>query len=160
MAIYFELAAEVGGNENAAGEFSRYFSNLTYTFPDGRSCHTPINPLIKKDREGNWWSVITLSGANITGRGDTLVETDDDLTSLGLFLYDRLRTAPPFRFAYIGYEVEEFRTYSELIDNGEPDLPNNGVVISSEIYEYLNKPPDFLPFAPGYFWIPWQDAHW
>jgi hypothetical protein len=35
------------------------------------------------------------------------------MTELGILLYQRLLSAPPFRYALAGIEVDEFRTYSE-----------------------------------------------
>jgi hypothetical protein len=54
------------------------------------------------------------------------------MTELGMLLYKHLRIAPPFRYALVGVEVDEFRTYSELIE----DLPNlsiPGLVLAKKI---------------------------
>ena len=42
------------------------------------------------------------------------------MTELGILLYQRLLSAPSFRYALVGVEVDEFRTYNELLE----DLPN------------------------------------
>ena len=36
------------------------------------------------------------------------------------------------------------------------DIPFDGLVVSEEIYEYLNQSPGFVPFKPKYFWKPYK----
>jgi hypothetical protein len=46
-------------------------------------------------------------------------ETAYLMTEIGILLYRQLQSAPAFRFALVGVEVDEFRTYSELSDDLE-----------------------------------------
>ncbi len=39
------------------------------------------------------------------------------MTKLGILLYQKLRSASSFRHSILGVEVDEFRTYSELIED-------------------------------------------
>ncbi len=72
-------------------------------------------------------------------------------------MYQHLRSANDFRYALVGVEVDEFRYYHELLDmDSLTDIPFNGLVVSEEIYEYLNQPPGFVPFKPKYFWKPYK----
>jgi hypothetical protein len=54
------------------------------------------------------------------------------MTELGIFLYHTLRLAPSFRYALVGVEVDEFRTYSELTEDlSKLSLP--GLVLAKEL---------------------------
>lgn len=54
---------------------------------------------------------------NISELGIDSPESAYVITELGIFLYHTLRFAPSFRYALVGVEVDEFRTYSELIED-------------------------------------------
>src|SRR5438105_8135360 len=112
MALLFELAAEFDKNKAAASEFAKHFSGLTYQLSGNRLSRINAYPRdIRRDSEGNYWCAVVPSGASITGRPDRIVENEEELTALGFFLYEHLRSAPAFRYAYVGYEAEEFRTF-------------------------------------------------
>jgi hypothetical protein len=52
-----------------------------------------------------------------------------------------------------GLEVDEFRTYSELIDDRTvASLP--GIVLDRDIWQLLGSPSALRSFATGYFWKP------
>jgi len=82
------------------------------------------------------------------------------MTELGSLLYQDLRlyTEFPytkFRYALVGVEVDEFRTYRELIK----DLPNlsiPGLVLSTEITQGLETLSGFQEFISGYIWQPYK----
>jgi hypothetical protein len=73
------------------------------------------------------------------------------MTELGILFYQTLRFAPSFRYALVGVEVDEFRTYSELME----DLPNlslPGLVLAKELTHGLEILPGFRPFSSNYIW--------
>jgi hypothetical protein len=85
------------------------------------------------------------------------------MTELGILLYQRLRSAPAFRYGIVGVEVDEFRTYSESIDDPTVvSLP--GIVVDSasqtlrerDIWQLLGSPSVLRSFATGYLWKPYE----
>jgi len=79
------------------------------------------------------------------------------ISEIALALYDRLRTAPPYRYALIGVEVDEFRRFGEL-DDDVVKLDFNGLVLADTVWERLGSPGIFVPFVPGYHWRPFTHA--
>jgi hypothetical protein len=76
------------------------------------------------------------------------------MTELGILMYQSLKFAPTFRYALVGVEVDEFRTYSELIE----DLPNiaiSGLVLAKSITQELGILTSFRSFSPHYVWQPY-----
>lgn len=78
-----------------------------------------------------------------------VARTDQERQQLAIFLYEHLRTAPPFRFAVVGLECHEF----EVFIRGALEA-FDGLVVSRQIYHEAGRPREFQPFAPGYFWVP------
>lgn len=76
------------------------------------------------------------------------------MTELGILLYQSLRFAPPFRYALVGVEVDEFRTYSELIEDLF-DLHIPGLVLSEVFKERVGESSAFRSFSRGYIWQPY-----
>ncbi|WP_227498589.1 hypothetical protein [Synechococcus sp. PCC 7336] len=77
------------------------------------------------------------------------------MTELGILLYQRLQSAPPFRYALVGLEVDEFRTYSESISEATvPSFP--GLVLAEMVWRSLGASILFRPFSPGYVWQPYE----
>lgn len=64
------------------------------------------------------------------------------MTELGILLYQHLRSAPPFRYALVGMEVDEFRTYSELLEESHtPSFP--GLVLAETVWQAIGSSPTF-----------------
>jgi hypothetical protein len=76
------------------------------------------------------------------------------MTELGILLYQSLRFAPPFRYALVGVEVDEFRTYSELIED-LPGLSIPGLVLARNIKPDLETLPAIRSFNPSHVWQPY-----
>ena len=76
------------------------------------------------------------------------------MTEIGIFLYQSLRFAPPFRYALVGMEVDEFRTYSELIE--EPALVFPGLVLAEAVWQATGASSVFRSFSLGYVWKPYE----
>lgn len=76
------------------------------------------------------------------------------MTALGILFYQHLRSAPEFRYALVGVEVDEFRTYSELLaDFSELSVP--GLVLAIEVGLEMDLSSGYCPFSPGYIWQPY-----
>ena len=151
MSWIFSLSAECGTEKAIADEFSLYFDKVSWILSKNNQsqCHTAIF----QDIEENWWCRVSPSGIGKVGI-DT-PETAYIMTEIGILLYQSLRFAPKFRYALVGLEVDEFRTYSELLE--EVSLQSfPGLVIAETIWQLLGSPPAFRSFSLGYVWKPYQ----
>src|SRR5579871_5196520 len=122
MAWIFELATEHGPERDAADECARHFQGCTWTLSDRTTCVS--REQVIRDSDANWWCTIYPTGVSSSGAySPTEVHR---MSELGRLLYERLRTAPSFRFARVGVEVEVYRTASELL--GPEDIALAGTV--------------------------------
>jgi hypothetical protein len=147
MAWIFSLSAECGSDQARAQEFSKHFDGAHLTLSNGAQSQCRVS--IFQDIEDNWWSRVCPN--NISEVGVNTPETAYLMTELGILLYQRLLSAPSFRYALVGVEVDEFRTYSELLE----DLPNlafPGLVLAESIWQEAGSPQTFQPFSLGYVW--------
>jgi hypothetical protein len=83
-------------------------------------------------------------------------EDAHQMTKVGLLLYRRLRSAPSLRYALVGVEVDEFRTYSELVTEGQLDILVAGLVLAEEVWKQMGSPAGFRSFKSGYLWKPYE----
>jgi hypothetical protein len=150
MAWIFSLAAECG-TEPAAAAFAAYFADQHGSRADDRPFQA--TPSLFQDLDDNWWCRVVPDGLSQIG-----VDAPDaayQMTELGIALYQRLRTAPVFRYAIVGVEVDEFRTYGELCE--ETSLGQfKGLVLSAAIHQVIADRSTFRPFSPGYLWVPYE----
>ena len=152
MAWIFELEADCV-KKDAAEAFGSHFCGLAYVLPDGRECRVEPKGVSKfEDPTHHFRCCVVPSGASMTGYKDVL-RTDDERRQLALFLYQRLRTAPAFRFAVVGVECHDFEPFDR---SGSLD-PFDGLVISEQMFSEVGRPREFQPFAPGYFWVPFTE---
>jgi hypothetical protein len=149
MAWIFSLSAECGSNEIDAHKFARHFHDLTWIMSNGRECKCRTDTF--QDIEENWWCRV--SPNNLSEVGIDGPESAYLMTELGILLYQSLRFAT-FRYALVGVEVDEFRTYSELIE----DLSNlsiPGLVLTKTLERELRLSSAFRPFSSNYVWQPY-----
>ena len=149
MAWIFSLSAECGSDESSAKEFAQYFTAKPWMF----SNPWPYCADTFQDSEKNWWCRVYLNHLSKVGINNP--ESAFSMTNLGLTLYRNLLSSHPFRYALVGVEVDEFRTYSELIE----DLPNlsiPGLVLSTALAPEGETLPGFQPFSSGYVWQPYK----
>lgn len=147
MAWIFSLSAECGSEQARAQEFSQHFDGVYWTLSNGTQSKCEVS--IFQDIEDNWWCQVCPN--NISEVGVDTPETAYLMTELGLLLYQGLLSAPSFRYALVGVEVDEFRTYNELLE----DLPNfafPGLVLSLSIWQESGSPQNFQHFCSGYVW--------
>jgi hypothetical protein len=159
MAYFYSLAIECGTDEAAAQACAQHFEN--WEVP--AECSLAIRAIEVSVRqatgdEHNWWVTVIPSGVSSSGVWSG--EAAQTMSTAGRCLLDRLKTAPPFRFALIGVEASEALHYSE-IDRQFVDDPTmadryHGLVISEEIYKQVGSGAAFEPFATGSFWIPYR----
>jgi hypothetical protein len=149
MAWIFSLSAECGPEQRVAAQFARHFDDASWILSNDSQCRTEIF----QDIEENWWCRVC--PINMGGIGTDTPETAYRMTELGLSFYQRLRTAPSFRYALVGVEVDEFRTYRELIEKS-PVIAFPGLVLAEAVWQTLGSPSAFRPFSPGYVWKPYE----
>ena len=153
MAWIFSLSAECGSEQTNAKRFSEYFESIVLEVAsrDRIQCHVEIF----QDLDENWWCRISPNGLSQVGM-DT-PEMAYLTTELGILLYQRLQTAPEFRYALAGVEVDEFKTYQELSQDASmlsalfPRL-----VLAETVWQSLSAPPGCRPFSSGYVWSPYE----
>ena len=151
MAWLFSLSAECGVDERKVNQFAQYFEGREWQLSNNRQCQCRTDQF--QDIEENWWCRVypdNISQVGIDSPASAYV-----MTELGILLYQALRLAPLFRYALVGVEVDEFRTYSELME----DLFNlsiPGLVIAKEFHLDLERTPHFQPFNSSYVWQPYQ----
>lgn len=157
MAWVFSLSAECGGSRETAEVFSAYFQDLVLTLPDGIEVRCSSYTCFQ-DRGGNGWSMIYPEGVIAGGNTNFELCKTERASEIGFLLYEHLKTAPPFRYAIVGWEVDGFREANEFDDNDLQTL--DGLVLSEEFCERLNCFSKFEPFAPNYYWRPYRGETW
>ena len=155
MAWSFELAAEFGPDGTTAAEaFAHHFCGLRWTFEDPHWPVTDVSAGAQQAEAENWWAIACPSGIHRSG---SPMDEDDArrMTAIGFRLYERLKSAPPYRFASVGAEVFDFRAAHELPPVLlQPGL--HGLVLSEPLWNEFGKPSLYVPFVPGYFWRPYR----
>jgi hypothetical protein len=151
MAWIFSLSAECGAEQNAAAQFAQHFDSVSWTLSNDvqTHCHTEVF----QDMAENWWCRVNPQG--ISGVGIDSPESAYLMTELGILLYQRLSSAPVFRYALVGVEVDEFRTYDELVEEASA-LSFPGLVMSDAVWQVIGASSAFRPFSHGYVWKPYE----
>ncbi|NET08542.1 MAG: hypothetical protein F6K09_37235 [Merismopedia sp. SIO2A8] len=151
MAWMFSLSAECGEQKSVAEEFSRHFEQLSWVLSNGSQSQCRVG--IFQDLEENWWCRV--SPSSISEVGIDTPETAYLMTEVGIELYQHLQSAPRFRYALVGVEVDEFRTYTELLEQSST-LAFPGLVLAQSTWQAIGLPPAFQPFSSGYVWKPYE----
>ena len=159
MAWILSLSAECGSDENSAKKFAQYFGEIRgYQWLLLKSTIYVCRTDIFQDIEDNWWCRVypeRVYSDNVSEVGIYSPESAYLMTELGLLFYEALKFNSSFRYALVGVEVDEFRTYSELIE----DLPNlsiPGLVLAKTIEQEVETLPIFRAFGSSYVWQPYQ----
>jgi len=151
MAWKFSLSAECGSDELKAKLFAQYFEGVTWTLSNGGQCQCRTASF--QDIDENWWCRVCPN--NISEIGIESPESAYLMTELGILFYQHLRFAPEFRYALVGVEVDEFRTYSELLEDfSELSIP--GLVLAIEVGQEMELSSAYRSFSPGYVWLPYE----
>lgn len=152
MAWVFSLSAECGEERGGAERFAQHFAGIEWVLSSGDRTH--CNAGIFQDFDRNWWGQVCPSGVSQVG-----VDTPEaafSMTEIGILLYQHLRSAPPFRYAIVGVEVDEFRTYTELTEPLEKPFVYPGLVLAEVVWQAVGSPPGFQHFSSGYVWQPYE----
>lgn len=150
MAWIFGLSAECGSDENNAHIFAQHFEGMSFLLSNGLQCQ--CHTYTFQDIEENWWCQV--SPNNLSEVGIDSPQSAYLMTELGILLYQSLRFAPTFRYGLVGVEVDEFRTYSELIEDSA-NLSIPGLVLTKTLEQELKISSAFRSFSPGYVWQPY-----
>lgn len=152
MAWIFSLAVECGPEKENAEAVKDHFEMMDMTLLDGKNYKLKCR--VEKLGEGNYWAWII--PGDVSQSGVCSIEDADIMTEMAIRLYHHLKDAPEFRYAIAGVEVDDFRTYSELIEDLKEfkDDLISGMVINEDILkEFGIKGEDF---CPGYQWAPYE----
>ena len=147
--MHFMLCAECGPDQGRGLAVAAHFDQHPLPSPGGAPCLA--GAWARADGEGNHWAELEPSGP--VGHALSAAAR----TAIGLALYERLRTAPPFRYALVGLEVQEFGLRSELTPKA---VTLSGRVLSDALAAELSGVPGGVTFAPGYMWTPWRGDDW
>ena len=144
MAWFYSLAVECG-DRDAASACAQHFADADADVSAQQS-----------SEDGAWWAVVTPRVAD----GLAGAELAQARTAAGQALLERLRSAPPFRFAVIGVEAFESATLDGLdaSEGSDPSFPQrfHGLVVSDAVRGSLGPDAPLEPFAPGYSWFPYR----
>jgi hypothetical protein len=152
MAWAFSLSAECGESQVEAERFCQHFNDRSEQLSDRSLCQ--YHGDIFQDLEDNWWCRVCPQGISLTGINTP--ETAYLMTELGILLYQQLQSAPSFRYALVGVEVDEFRTHSELkLDASILAALFPGLVLAKSVWQSLGSPLGFRHFTGGYVWQPY-----
>jgi hypothetical protein len=153
MAWVFSLSAECGASRQDAETFRDYFQGLALTLSDGKQISCSADTYFQ-DRDGNWWTIVIPEGMVIGGNyGDLTLRQKERASEVGFLLYEHLKSAPIFRYAIVGLEVDGFLEESEFKTT---DLNlYDGIVLSKEFYERLNIQNKLEEFTADYYWRPY-----
>lgn len=151
MTWIFSLSAECGAEQAIAEQFAHHFDKVSWILSNGSQiqCHADIF----QDIEENWWCRVCPS--DISDIGIDTPQIAYLMTELGILLYQRLRNAPIFRYALVGVEVDEFRTYRELLEES-PAPTFAGLVLAQTLWQRMGASTAFRPFSSGYVWKPYE----
>lgn len=151
MAWIFSLSIECSTNENAAKSICEHFEDLRISFVDGLFAIFKAD--IRNDSEKNYWVLVSSRNMKVGGEASPVLTEKKYTSEAGKQLYERLKTvSAPFRFALVGWEVDEFLTYSQLNKDDLAEGVMLGLVISEEVCECFGRPAHFVQFKDGYYW--------
>lgn len=158
MGYFFSLSAEFGSNQIDAKNFAEHFNQLSFILSNGQqfNCRAGFQLDEGGVRGQNYWCIVSPIKAN--GKEINVFEDCQEMNELAALLYERLQSAPTFRYAIIGVEVDEFLRYEELISDERINehLTTWGLIISQDIWEKLGSNQVFIEFKSGYLWIPFR----
>jgi hypothetical protein len=160
MAWIFSLSAECGSSRQDAEKFRDYFRDVVLTLADGKKVRCSSDRYFRdpdeyfQDRDGNWWNFVIPEGMVFGGEGqDSTLRKKEGASEVGFLLYEHLKSAPFFRYAMVGLEVDGFLEESEFKTT---DLNRyDGIVLSKDFYESLDVQYELEEFSPGYYWRPY-----
>lgn len=146
MALVFSIYIETGNSEETKAVEQHFLANKSIKW---------------NEREYHLESFSATDGVVITPIGVSTVgiETKEqcvEMSELGFKLYKILRTAPEFRFALVGVEVDDLVEYTDLINKPEINLNWSGLVIHKSIKGSSELYSNYEVFSPTHYWKPYD----
>lgn len=131
MAYVFSLSVECGLSTTAAAAVGDELRELL---------QVSVRQRRFRDTEDGAWVSLVVDNVNL-----------DDTTSTGALakqLQSVLAATPlPFRFGLAGVEVDEARTWRELVDDIKTGSLMSGVVLNHEVWTEVGSPSGFVPLG-------------
>jgi hypothetical protein len=172
MAVIWHFTASFASEEFARA-FVEHFDKTLFPVPHAGL----VEPRLGVEKNDSGWEVAVLpyvetpSGSHggpwhLNGHGGATTSAEvEDIDACALVLYDRLRRIFNYRFALTGFEVGDWRSVGELVDDLSPGglyeehrrgghRGFEGLVVSQNLYEAAESPPGFVGFSAGYLWVP------
>lgn len=159
VAICFELAVNFGDNIEAARA-----AVLSERWPQALSAGRFRIPLHRPQMSAEpptqlWVSPVAVSyGSGLDGSLSRLDLTEPEVEELGRGLYDLLRHFDGYLAAMVGWEVHYRVDIDDLAADWSEELLDGslpGLVLADHLRDRLTLGPAWVPFQPGYSWIPY-----
>ncbi len=168
MAIAFELVADFDGDQESAERCRQWLESRSRPVDLGEFTINIHRPLI------SWYPYtnptrfkVSVVPANV-GCGVALDETDDrillnddQLSRLGVQLYDWLRGAPGYQLAMVGWDVDFLLDVDELNADWASEIGDgsfNGLVANKSLLKQLPASECFVDFDDEHVWIPYNGS--
>ncbi len=150
MAWIFSLSAETGPDRTNAQRFERHFA--------GRRIGTDLGEYNVWTNvagyDGAYWCFVGTDQLSRTG----IYSVEDALAMslVGVELYALLRSAPSFRYALVGVEVDAWVTEAEMREDPAFITKMDGFVIERELYKEVGAKGNFQDFTASHVWLPYR----
>lgn len=163
MAICFELVVNFGQNTEGAQRAALALANPCPTTLQAGAHRIPLHcALINQTGSYIELSVIPVAvswGLSLDGTLPRTRLSAAELSELGQGLYRLLATFDGYLAAKAGWDPECFVDPAELKSDPTRQLADgtiNGLVLCEVLHRELGPGGDYIEFAPGYLWIPYQ----
>ncbi|MET7808903.1 hypothetical protein [Micromonospora chersina] len=168
MAIAFELVINYGSNHNAAAAARHAALNhppLT-AGPHQVGLHKPLLGTVRGYDGKQYLEMAVLPvgvgwKVGLDRHAPHLGLTADELSELGKELYQLLTRFTGYRAAQVGWDPEGRVDPAELQQEWAEELAAGelpGLVLAEDLHQQL-RGQGFVPFAPGFVWIPYEGEH-
>lgn len=162
--------------EEFARSFEKHYDHSMIDLPHAGKCE----PRVSVEKNDSGWEVHVLPYVDpegpdgvshggpwhLNGHGGAKAGKEvEDLDACAKVLFDRLRNIHNYRFAFVGWEVGDWRSAGGLLDDlseGGLYVPGHktwgGLVVSKDLYEAAGMPEGFVKFSGEYLWVPYTSA--
>jgi len=166
--------------EGLARSFVEHFDRSMFKLPHAGACELRLG--VEKNESG--WEVLVCPYVDPEGPdgvshggpwhlnghgGANTPEEVEDIDACAEVFYARLGRVPSqgYRFALTGFEVGDWRSAGQLLDDLSPDglydehrkqgfKTWDGLVVSQWLWWAAERPDGFVRFGADYFWIPFS----
>ncbi|MFI0404493.1 hypothetical protein [Actinomadura sp. 3N508] len=164
MAICFELVVNFGDNATAARAAFLTASKLENLHAGAHRIplHRPLLTTAGSYVELSVLPVAVGWGVALDGSLPRFQLTAAEFTELGHQLYELLATFDGYLTAKVGWDPEPLLDPVELKSEWMGELADgslSGLVLCERLHSELGLGDDYVPFQPGYRWIPYRGEH-